>query len=229
MSINNELALSLATVSPFKNLPITACQDIVGSGEVTTLTKGQIIFIEDEPCSGLYVLLRGKIHLCKISVEGQQSIISIIKPVIMFNEVPTLDGGPNPVTAQAAAQSTIWRMSRENFQILARRYPEIPLSLLPVLANRNRALLTFAEDVTFRTVKARTAKILLALSEGGRRVIDRRENPSHIMAARAATVTEPFCRAMRVMLHNGVIDYTRTTITVRDPAQLARIAGVDCA
>ncbi len=228
MPLTDDLALSLTTVSPFKALPLSACRDIVAAGEVSTLAKGQIIFIEGEPCSGLYVLLRGKVHLGKISLEGQHSIISIVKPVIMFNEVATLDGGPNSMTAQAAVQSAVWHITREKFQILARRYPEIPLSLLPVLASRNRALLTFAEDVTFRTVLARTAKVLLTLSEKGTQIIDRRENPSHIMAARAATVTEPFCRAMRLLQHAGVLAYTRTSITVLDAAQLARIAGVDC-
>ena len=223
------LVQRLKKVSHFKDLPPHALYDIVTAGEVRSYPKGHIIYAEGEPCAGMFVLFRGCIHLCKISPQGQQSIIGVITPVIMFNEVPILDGGCNPVTAMVDETCITWRISKEKFQELAHRYPVLGLSLLSVLASRNRMLLSFCEGVNFRSVMGRTAQILLDLSQHGTITINRRQNPNHVLAARAATVPEPFCRAVSTLRQHGTIECTRAAITVLDPQRLAHIAEVDSA
>lgn len=224
-----KLVQRLSKVSHFKDLPLSAIYEIVSAGEVHRYPKGLLLFSEGEPCSGLFVLFHGRIHLCKISPQGQQSIIGVVNPVIMFNEVPVLDGGTNPVTAVVDEACVLWRISRDNFLALAKRYPVLALSLLPVLAARNRTLLIFCEDINFRSVIGRTAKILLGLSQNGALRIDRRQYPNHVLAAQAATVPEPFCRAVRMLRGHGAIQCTRSAITVLDAQRLAHIAEVDSA
>ncbi len=226
MLTTENLVQLLSKVSHFRKLPVSALVEIVTSGEIRRCSKGQVLYTEGEPCSGLFVLFRGRVHLCKTSPQGQESIIAIIDPVTIFNEVPVLDGGSNPVTALIEQDSVLWRISRETFLRLAQRYPEIPLSLLPILAGRNRLLLSLCEDVTFRSVIGRTAKILLNNSNHGRNPIDRRLYTNQILAAQAATVPEPFCRAVRVLRQHGAIRCTRAAITVLNPAHLAHIAEV---
>lgn len=221
------LVQRLKKVSHFKDLPPNALFEIVTAGEIRQFPKGRVIYTEGEPCSGLFVLFHGRIHLCKISPQGQQSIIGVITPVIMFNEVPVLDGGSNPVTAIVDESCVVWRLSGVKFRELAQRYPVIGLSLLSVLASRNRMLLSFCEGVNFRSVMGRTAQILLDLSQHGTTTINRRQHPNHILAARAATVPEPFCRAVSVLRQHGTIQCTRAAITVIDPQRLAQIAEVD--
>ncbi|NIP44079.1 MAG: cyclic nucleotide-binding domain-containing protein, partial [Gammaproteobacteria bacterium] len=63
-----------------------------------------IIFREGEDCSGLFVLLKGLVHLYKMGLQGKETIVTSVQPVIMFNEVPIIDGGPNPVTALAVQE-----------------------------------------------------------------------------------------------------------------------------
>jgi CRP/FNR family transcriptional regulator, dissimilatory nitrate respiration regulator len=229
MHNTEQLVQWLSRVSHFKKLPPSALYEVVTSGEIKRYSKGQVIYVEGEPCSGLFVLFRGRVHLCKTSHQGQESIIAVIDPVIMFNEVPVLDGGHNAVTAVAEQNCILWRITRNNFQVLAQRYPEIALSLLPVLAKRNRMLLSFCEDVAFRSVMGRTAKILLGISHQGQIQIDRRMHTNQVLAAQAATVPEPFCRAVRVLRQGGTIKCTRTAITILDPVKLAHIAEVDSA
>lgn len=223
------LARRLSKVTHFKDLPPSAILEIVSSGEIHHYPKGRLLFCEGEPCSGLYVLFRGSIHLCKISRQGQQSIVGVINPVIMFNEVAVLDGGCNPVTTVVDQPCVVWRISGEKFHDLARRYPVIALSLLPVLAARNRKLLSVCEDVTFRTVMGRTARVLLNASNNGTSIIDRRRHSNQILAAQAATGPEPFCRAVGDLKQRGAIDCTRAVITILDPLSLAHIANGDSA
>lgn len=226
MYTEDELVQLLGKVSHFKRLPEDDLRSIVTAGHVKRFHKDSVIFFEGDPCAGLLVLLQGSVHLCKLSHGGQESILGVIDPVIMFNEVAVLDGGPNPVTAVAVQDCIIWSISHENFQGLMRRLPVLGLGLLRVLASRNRQLISRYEDLTCRTVIARAAKILLELSENGKKPVNRREHPNRILAARTATVPEPFSRAIRILQDEKVITCTRSFIIVENPDRLACLAHV---
>ncbi|OJX48160.1 MAG: hypothetical protein BGO78_12875 [Chloroflexi bacterium 44-23] len=230
MFSNDNLVKRLGKVSHFKNLSPAALFDIVRSGSIEHHNPGKVIFLEGEPCAGLYVLFRGRVNLCKISRQGQETIINVIRPVIMFNEVPVLDGGLNPVTAIADLDSIVWRLRREAFQELTISYPVIAMSLLPVLAARNRVMLSYCEDISFRSVKGRTAKILLDLSQNGQKNIDRIVYNNQTLSAMVATVPEPLCRAMRELRELDAIYCSRSQITITDPTRLAQVAELvpDC-
>ncbi len=91
-----------------------------------------MIFGENEPCAGLFVLLAGHIELCKHSLQGQKSIMALMDPAMMFNEVATLDGGPNPATAMAVDEVTVWVAGASTVRDLILRYPMLGLGLLRV-------------------------------------------------------------------------------------------------
>jgi CRP-like cAMP-binding protein len=127
----------------------------------------------------IILLLRWRVHLYKTCVQGQASIISVIDPVIMFNEVAVLDEDPNPVTAIAFQNCITWKISRDCFQPLMEKYPILWISLLNVLAKRNRRHISKYEDLITRPVKARTAKLLLDLSSYGNQPVDRISHSNH--------------------------------------------------
>jgi CRP/FNR family transcriptional regulator len=221
------LVESLGRVEHFKRFSEADRAEIVNAGSVRAYPAGTIIFREAEPAAGMFVLFAGHVHLCKIGPQGQQSIVAEIEPVIMFNEVTVLDGGPNLTTAIAVQDSITWNVSVENFQALLKRYPIVGLGLLRVLATRTRNLLAQYEDLSFRSVLARTAKLLLDLSEHGTQTIDRKEYTNADMAARISTVPEALSRSLQVLRKNGDIVCTRNTIHVRQPQTLEKFAQIE--
>lgn len=221
------LVESLGRVEHFKRFSEADRAEIVNAGSVRAYPAGAIIFREAEPAAGMFVLFAGHVHLCKIGPQGQQSIVAEIEPVIMFNEVTVLDGGPNLTTAIAVQDSITWNVSVENFQALLKRYPIVGLGLLRVLATRTRNLLAQYEDLSFRSVLARTAKLLLDLSEHGAQTIDRKEYTNADMAARISTVPEALSRSLQVLRKNGDIVCTRNTISVRQPQTLEKFAQIE--
>jgi CRP-like cAMP-binding protein len=162
----------IRTVKHFQSLGLAELHTIVSAGRIRHFKSRQTIFTEGDPCSGMFVLLRGRVHLCKFSRHGQMNIMSVIEPVIMFNEVAVLDGGTDPVTAIASEDCLTWHISYPAFQDLLKKIPQVGLSLLSVLARRNRQMIAHYEDLSFRPVISRTAKLLLGLSEAGRRPIE---------------------------------------------------------
>ncbi len=214
-------------VPHFKNAAEDDLRVIASAGTIRVFPAGSTIFNEQEPCAGMFVLLSGRVHLYKMGPRGQQSIITTINPVIMFNEVSVLDGGPNLTTAQAIEECLTWHISHANFQTLVQTYPQVGLGLVYILAARTRLLLAKYEDLSFRSVLARTAKLLLDLSNYGQQPINRRANSNSEMAAAISTVPEALSRSLQVFKRNGDIVCTRTQIVVRNPAPLAHLAQVD--
>jgi CRP/FNR family transcriptional regulator len=224
MSDFPDLIAQLQQVEHFKRLPEADARVIVTAGRVRRFAAGETIFAEDAPCAGMFVLLTGQVHLRKLGPQGQESILAVIEPVIMFNEVAVLDGGPNLTTAVATQDGAVWQIGCDSFQALLARYPMIGLGLLRVLARRNRFLVSQVEDLSFRTVQARAAKLLLDLSEYGRQPIDRRKHPNHELAARISTVPEAFSRALNAFKRSGCLTCTRSVIAVHCIEDLAVLA-----
>lgn len=220
----SRLASRMKRLSHFSRLSEGDIITIIRAGQIRTFRPGERIFLEEDPCKGLCVLLAGEVHLYKLGPGGQENIIAVVRPVIMFNEASVLDGGPNPVTAVAFKRSIVWIADRETFEFGLERFPQLGLGLLPILARRNRELISRYADLSFRPVRERLAILLLELSEYGRQDVNRRENTIQQMAARTATVPVVISRTLGELKEDGFIECTRGTIRVVNPQGLAETA-----
>jgi len=226
--INLENLISrLGTVNHFQELPEDALREIVFAGQILRYPFNSIIFHEGDSCSGLYVLFSGKVHLYKMGLQGKETIIGVINPVIMFNEVSVIDGGPNPVTAKAVMDCVTWQLSCDMYGNLLERYPEVGTGLLRALAARNRMMLIHLEDIISRPIQARVAKALLDLSDAGKKPVDRRLHTNQEIAARVATVHEAVSRSIKSLYEAAAISYNREKITITSVSLLAKLAQTD--
>ncbi|MCX7707592.1 MAG: cyclic nucleotide-binding domain-containing protein, partial [Anaerolineae bacterium] len=57
--------------------------------------RGQVIFLEGEPCAGLHLVVHGQVKIYKLSPQGREQILHQGGPGETFNDVAALDGGPN--------------------------------------------------------------------------------------------------------------------------------------
>jgi CRP/FNR family transcriptional regulator len=219
-----KLAARLNKIEHFKDLSLAEVEEIVRSGHIHHYRRGEVIFVENDPGTGLCVLLSGQVQLCKLSPEGQIAILAVFDPVIMFNEVAALDGGPSPATALAMEDSVVWQLASGYLETTILNHPRIGLGMLQVLAKRNRRLVGHFEDLSFRSILARTAKLLLELSSSGTVPIDRHKYPNSQLASRIATLPEVFSRSLKIFKNNGDIQATYKVIQVLRPESLLTAA-----
>jgi CRP/FNR family transcriptional regulator len=223
----SRLTKNLQRVKHFRQLPLSAIHEIVLAGRLQTFSANETIFREGNPCAGLFVLIRGQVHLYKCGIHGQEAIISVIHPVIMFNEVAALDGEDNPITAVAAETSLTWLIDHLRFTDLIQKYPPVGTSLLKVLAKRNRLLMASFEDLFSRPVRARVARILLDLSGFGGTIVDRSQHTNLMIAALAATVPEAVSRSLQSFREDELIETSRQHIQILQAKRLARLALIE--
>lgn len=221
------LVQQMGNVSYFKGMPESALRDIVDSGQILLYRAHSVIFREGESAAGMHVLLRGQVRLTKVGLQGIESIIYLLKSVVMFNEATVIDGKPNPVTAIADQDCVTWQISYDRYQLLMQHYPELGIGLLRIMADRNRVLLARYEDLMSRPVLARTAKLLISISQNGQKPINRNEHPNQRMAAMAATVPEAISRSIKTLRLNQVIECTRAQIKVLSIDELTKVAMIE--
>jgi len=191
--------------------------------------RGQIVFLEGEPCAGLFMVAAGGVKIFKLSAQGREHIVQHLGPGDTFNEVAALDGGPNPVNVAATADSLLYCIGRAELRRLAQRDPELAWALIESLARRARHLVAMVEDLALRSVKARLARLLLTEAERPSQsgAIERSHMMSQAdMAARLGTVREMIGRALRELADEGLIRFDRHRIVIIDRAGLSAAADL---
>lgn len=222
----SQIVKRMSYLRHFRDLSLSDIRAIVQAGHVRKVRAGTTIVTEDAENAGLFVLLSGQVHLYKMGPDGQEVLLYVLNPVIMFNEVAVLDGGPNLLTACASKDCVIWNGEYQSLVALSKKFPEVALGFLPILAARHRELIAMITDVCFRSVRARTAKLLLDLSHHGQKDISRQEHTIYKMSTQISTVPEAISRSLGFFRDKGYIVSTRTRITICQPDQLAQLAQV---
>lgn len=181
--------------------------------------RGQVIFLEGEPCAGLHIVESGEVKIFKLSLQGREQILHRMGSGSTFNDVAVLDGGPNPASAAAMTDALLWVITRDEMQRLAQAYPPLAWALIESVARRARHLVAMIEDLSLRSVKSRLARLLLSEAERAAKTgeLDRSQMVTQAeMAARLGTVREMIGRALRELADERLIEFDRHRIVILD-------------
>ncbi len=123
--------------------------------------RGSVIFNESDNADYFYLIKSGRVKIYKLVEDGRELIIGIFSENGIFGDVPVFDGGPYPATAETMVDSTIWSISRNDFEILVKNHPDISLKLIRVLGRRLRQAHNLLRDMALKNVPQRLAKLLI--------------------------------------------------------------------
>lgn len=146
----------------------------LSEGELTFLAQravprkfsaGEIVFSEDDPCAGMYVVESGHIRIFKTSAGGREQVLGIDGPGSSVAELPVFDGGNYPASVSAVEDSTLLFISKQDFQALCITHPQVALKVLRVVGARLRRLVGIIEELSFTTVRHRLAAFLVRLAQ----------------------------------------------------------------
>src|SRR5512147_3091166 len=80
----------------FRALDDNALEIVAREMIIRRYRAGEIIFLEGEPDAGLYLVAEGLCKVYRLSEGGREHVLTILRPGDSCNEVPVVDGGPNP-------------------------------------------------------------------------------------------------------------------------------------
>jgi CRP/FNR family transcriptional regulator len=170
----------------------------------------ETIFGWGEPSAGLWIIEAGRVKISRVSADGREHILRLAGPGDSFNEIPALDGGPNPANATALSQVVAWTLPSGVLLGELRADNELALTVIGVLVKRMRDLVQQIEDLALCSVTARLARFLL-------RQLDGTAGPGvtrATIAAHLATTPETVSRALRTLEEIGAIRFDRQEILI---------------
>ena len=185
--------------------------------------RGDLITFEGKPAGALYFVVSGAVKIFKTSADGKEQIFSIVRPGVSFNDVPVFDGASNPFSAQAMGTVVIYGIEKRALDVILRAHPQVALNVINVLTGHVRHLTSLVEDLSFRPVIRRVAKILLEYAGDGTGPVQRLTQQE--MAAVAGTAREVVARSIKALESKGALRMDRHRIVITDREALKDMAG----
>ncbi len=185
--------------------------------------RNDIVLTEGDPSTALLFLVSGALKLFKTSSEGKEQILRILRPGEAVNDVSIFDEGPNFTSAQAMCPAVLYGIDARRLKAMMDKYPAIAGNSRRILAQQVRHLGTLVEDLSFKPVIGRVAKILLEYARetpGPRPRLTQQE-----MAAMAGTAREVVGRSLKALEEEGAIRLEHNRLVVENRKALEDIVA----
>lgn len=186
--------------------------------------RGDIIILEGDRAGALHFVRSGLVKIFKTSPEGKEQMLRLIGPGNTFNDVPALDGGPNPASAAALEPSVVYAVGSAELRRLIVERPGVAEAAVRTLAAALRHLVALVEDLSFRHVTARVAKILLDQEAAAQQGQAPHRLTQQEMAAMAGTAREMVGRALKELEAAEAIEMRQGRAVVLDRERLRMLA-----
>ncbi len=215
----------LKAIPYFHDLDARVLDRIRASVFEVQLQKGQVLFTEGEAAQAMYVVRSGQVKIFKLSPDGREQVLRMAGAGDCFNEVPIFDNGPNPANAQAVEPAALWGIRQGDMRRLVEEHPAIAIGFLKAFAGKLRYFTRKVEDLSFRSVTSRVAKLLLEMAEddgkGGLRL--KQQFTQQEMASVVGTAREMIGRAFKALEKEGAIRLDRHRVVIVSRAALTRM------
>jgi CRP/FNR family transcriptional regulator len=188
--------------------------------------KGDRIFADDTPCTGMYVVAAGAIKIYKIGPDGREHVIHIAEPGETFGEAAIFLGSRGyPAYAGAVKNSSVVFIPKRPLLELLGKEPELCFQLLGSLAMWTHRLVTKLELLTLKDASSRLAEYILGRAkDAGPSLEFDLTIPKHTVAAQLAITSETLSRLLNRLEAQGLIESEGRHMRVLDQARLQEVA-----
>ncbi len=138
---------------------ISAC------GVRKTYKKGDVILMEEESGSALFVIVNGEVKVVRIGEDGREVILSILGASDIFGEMALLDGETRSASVVALDNAELFMIHRKDFLALLHEYPSIAISLLKHLTQRLRRADALIKSLSLKDAYHRVGYVLLQFAD----------------------------------------------------------------
>ncbi|HPQ06596.1 MAG TPA: Crp/Fnr family transcriptional regulator [Syntrophales bacterium] len=187
--------------------------------------KGETVFLEGDEGRGFYLVAEGAVSVYKVSAEGKEQILHILREGETVGAVPVFLGGSFPANARALAKSRLLFFDRRDFIRLIGGKPNLALNLLAVLAARLREFTIQVENLALKEIPARLASYLVTLAEeqDNEDLVRLTISKAQIAGLLGAT-PESLSRALGAMKAKGLIREEGDAVRLLDLPRLRALA-----
>ena len=191
------------------------------------LETGGVLFRQGQPAERFFFLREGLVKLYRLSPEGDEKIIEIMRPGETFAEAVMFMGpqGRYPVNAEAVNESRVYAFDQKTFLNMLHESNDATFGLLGAMSRRLHMLVNQIESLTLQNATYRLVAYLL--EDIPRDVKTSPEvqltTPKGVIASRLAIQPETLSRILAKLRQSGLIEVHGNHITVRDVQALRNL------
>src|SRR5712691_1401609 len=128
------MATSSPVIAPQKSLedPLAhlPCSSIV------EYRKGQMIYNQDQPSTSIYLVIDGKVKVCRLADDGHQVVVDIYQPDEFFGESAFLNLPHRAEQATALENTKVMTWTAQDIEDIIMKRPKLAIALLQILVQR---------------------------------------------------------------------------------------------
>lgn len=180
-------------------------------------TKEDLIFIEDELCRTLSVLLEGIVEIQKIDVSGKVLTVANLRAGDTFGE-NLIFGDKNiyPMTVVSKAKSLVLHIPKASVIKLCQNNAVFLNEFLRALSNRAVNLSAKLKEVTLKTIRQKVCEFIYKnFLRTGKEIIEIGMSKKD-WADKIGVQRPSLSRELIKLKEEGIIDYNKSTITILD-------------
>lgn len=190
--------------------------------------RGEMIFAPTANPHSVYLIETGLARIYRLSEGGGETSFGYVAPGEVFGELPAFGEYPRESFAQAVRTSQIWKIPRENFHRVLAARSALAMQITKQIGDRLKKVESRVEDLVFRTVRTRVARMLGELAEdfgcneNGHRVIDIPITQSELATLVGAT-RQTVNQTLQEFSSEGLIGRDHRRIVLLAPERLQRL------
>ncbi len=211
----------LKRINLFKVMNQDEMMDLAQRTTMKNYRKKEIIYLPGQPGKHVYLLKKGVVKISRLTSDGRELTLALLKPGEIFGELEALGGEVSGTQAEAHSDVMICMLNRSDLIGLMQAKPELGIRLSKIIGFRRQVIENRMENLIFRSVPQRLSSLFLKLKKDfgedkdGKTKINiplTHEDVANLIGAARATVTE----ALNEFKNSGLIETSGKYFLIRD-------------
>ncbi|HEY3042215.1 MAG TPA: DUF1003 domain-containing protein [Pyrinomonadaceae bacterium] len=136
--IPSDEADSLSRIPLFKRLTSDELEQLAREVDQVQFDADETIFNEQDKGDALYVVEAGLVRIWVLDEDVKPVTLAELKPGEFFGELAVLDRGPRSTNATATTETTLHRLSSDDFQKFLMEHPDVAIDVICEIGARMR-------------------------------------------------------------------------------------------
>ena len=167
--IPSDEADSLSRIPLFRRLTPEELEQLAQEVDQVKFDPDEIIFNEQDKGDALYVIEAGSVRIWVLDEDVEPVTLKELGPGEFFGELAVLDRGPRSTNATAIGETTLHRLSSDDFQAFLMKHPDVAIDVICEIGARMRQTNTLVSQRATRNINVEMEE----RSTIGQRVADR--------------------------------------------------------
>jgi CRP/FNR family cyclic AMP-dependent transcriptional regulator len=127
--------------------------------------RGQVIFSQEQPSTSIYLVIDGKVKVCRMVEDGRQVVVDIYQTDEFFGESAFLNSPARDEQAMALENTKVMAWTAAEIEDIVARRPRLAIALLQILVQRSIEFGQRIESFSVDNIARRLARALVRFSE----------------------------------------------------------------